>query len=100
MHGFGFAVSFPFVSERLRETVPTESRISIPKDEPTETIAESEPLVSETVEESHEETQVALENEFIEKAVRKAMGNYRYTVEDLNALFSSLRHISIFRMSF
>lgn len=89
--GVSFAVSFPFVSERLRETVPTESRISIPKDEPTETIAESEPLVSETVEESHEETQVALENEFIEKAVRKAMGNYRYTVEDLNALFSSLR---------
>ena len=29
--GVSFAVSFPFVSERLRETVPTESRISIPK---------------------------------------------------------------------
>ena len=89
--GVSFAVSLPFVSGRLKVTAPTEPRISIPKDEPTETTAESEPAVRETEEESQGETQAALESESIEKAVRKAMGNYRYTVEDLKALFSSLR---------
>lgn len=87
--GVSFAVSQPLVSKHLGETAPTESRISIPKDEPAET--EPEVSESESEEESQKESQEAPESEPVEKVVRNAIENYQYTVNDLNSMISSLR---------
>ncbi|MCI8658862.1 MAG: PDZ domain-containing protein [Lachnospiraceae bacterium] len=90
--GVSFAVSRPLVSKLLgEESAPEESRISIPKDEPTEPSTEGELEVKESSNMSQEESQTAPEIESVEKIVRNAIENYRFTVEDLNALFFSLR---------
>lgn len=90
--GISFAVSRPLVSKLLgEETAPAESRISIPKDEPTEVSTEAETQEKETEDETQEESQAAPESESVEKIVRNTIENYRFTVEDLNALFFSLR---------
>ncbi len=92
--GASFAISQPWVSRHFGEKPPTEPMISFPKDEITETAAESEPASEksqEPTEESVEESRAAPESESVEKIVRNAMENYRYTVSDLDALFASLR---------
>lgn len=88
--GVSFAVSQPLVARRLGETETEESKISIPKDELLETTAESE-TPEETVTQRETEAAAVPEGESVEKVVRNAMDNYRYTVGDLNELFSSLR---------
>ena len=90
--GVSFAVCRPLVSKFLgEETAPAEPRISIPKDEPAEVSTEAEIQEKETVDESQDESQAAAESESVEKIVRNTIENYRFTVEDLSALFSSLR---------
>ena len=66
----------------------------IPKDDIGETAGESESVSEssqEIAEESPAESKATPESESVEKIVRNAMENYRYTVSDLDALFSSLR---------
>ena len=77
-----FVVSRPWAEKRFGEPPPAESLISIPKDEPTE--AETEPETTKT-----RETET--ESQSFDEAVRGAMANYHYTVDDLNAMFNSLR---------
>lgn len=100
--GASFAFVQPWASKHFGETAPTGPMISIPKDEPTEASAEtgtapeseaetSESRTETSTEETVAESKTASESEQIEKTVRTAIENYRYTVEDLNALFSSLR---------
>ena len=92
--GASFAISQPWVSRRFGEKPPEESMISIPKDDIGETTGESESVSEssqEIAEESPAESKATPESESVEKIVRNAMENYRYTVSDLDALFSSLR---------
>ena len=98
--GVSFAVSQPWATRHFGEESPAETMISIPKDEVTDTIAEPETeseaaLTKESREESTSdhlaESQALSESESVEKMVRNAMENYQYTVDDLNALFFSLR---------
>lgn len=88
--GVSFAVSQPLMARRLGEAETEESKISIPKDELLESTSESE-TPEETVAQRETEAAAAPEGESVEKVVRNAMDNYRYTVGDLNELFSSLR---------
>lgn len=77
--GVGFAVSKPFAERYLVGETETESKISIPKDDPSETSA---PI---------EETPAETQSEPIEEVVQSAMESYRYTADDLNSMLSSLR---------
>lgn len=79
-----FVVSKP-VAERLlgQEETETASQITIPKDEPETTASEVQP---ETTESS-----VPAD---IDQIVREEIGKYRYSVEDLNKLYSNLRAIA------
>ncbi|NBH72380.1 PDZ domain-containing protein [Clostridiaceae bacterium] len=86
--GVSFAVSQPLVARHMKQQETEPPKISIPKDEPLEAAAEKEP-VAET--EAEAETPPAPEGEPVEKVVRNAMENYRYTVGDLNELLFSLR---------
>lgn len=76
-----FAVSKPLAVRYLGdEPTQPESSISIPKDEPMETLPEPTEAVS-TVQET----------EPIEEQVQSAIEKYRYTVDDLNSIYGSLR---------
>ena len=98
--GVSFAVSQPWAIRHFGEKPPAETMISIPKDEAIDSTADLEPesesaLATEQSEESSSEqpteSQALSESESVEKMVRNAMENYQYTVDDLNALFFSLR---------
>ncbi|MGL5437041.1 MAG: S1C family serine protease [Lachnospiraceae bacterium] len=79
-----FAVSRPIAVRYLGgETYPTEASISIPKDEPSESITES----SETVMSSEE-------SEPLEKVVQSAVEQYRYSMDDVDSLSSVLRNLA------
>lgn len=86
MFGMVAAVSFvvtkPFADRYLGGEPPKESTISIPKDELSE---------STEGEETTEAVSSAEESEPIEERVQSALENYRYTVDDLNTMLSSLR---------
>ena len=77
-----FVVTMPLANRYLGTEPPKESSISIPKDELSE---------STEAEEVTEESTTEQESEPIEDRVRSALENYRYTVNDLNAMLSSLR---------
>ncbi|MCI9162645.1 MAG: serine protease [Lachnospiraceae bacterium] len=87
--GVSFAVSQPLVAKHIKVPETERPKISIPKDEPLEGAAERE-SVPETAPQAETESPPVPE-EPVEKVVRNAMENYRYTVGDLNELFSSLR---------
>lgn len=79
-----FAVSKPFAVRYLGdETTQPESSISIPKDEVPETLPEQTAEVSTTQ-----------ETEPIEEQVQSAIEKYRYSVDDLNSLYGSLRSLA------
>lgn len=80
-----FVVSRP-VAERIlgQETPEESSQITIPKDEP-ETTA---PAAAET-----EPTEPAM-TEAVDEMVRSEMEKYRYSIDDLNKLYSNLRTIA------
>lgn len=79
-----FTVSRPLAARYLeKETTQPETSISIPKDEPMETLPESTEAVS-----------TAQETEPIEDQVQSAIERYRYSVDDLNSLYGSLRTLS------
>ena len=80
-----FVVSRP-VDERIlgQETPEESSQITIPKDEP-ETTA---PAAAET-----EPTEPAM-TEAVDEMVRSEMEKYRYSIDDLNKLYSNLRTIA------
>lgn len=79
-----FAVSRPFaVRYFCDETTQPESSISIPKDEP-----------SEILPEQTEEVSTVQETEPIEEQVQSAIEKYRYSVDDLNSLYGSLRTLA------
>lgn len=79
-----FAVSKPFAVRYLGdETTQPESSISIPKDEPPETLPEQP-----------EEMNTTQETEPIEEQVQSAIEKYRYSVDDLNSLYGSLRSLA------
>lgn len=79
-----FTVSRPLAARYLekKETQP-EASISIPKDEPMETLPEPTEAVSTTQ-----------ETEPIEEQVQSAIEKYRYSVDDLNSLYGSLRTLA------
>ncbi len=77
---FSFAVSNPLAQRLVGVEETEESAISIPKDEPTEP-AETDTPPPETLAES----------EPVEDQVKDAMEDYRFTVENLNAMLNSLR---------
>lgn len=79
-----FTVSRPLAARYLekKETQP-EASISIPKDEPMETLPEPTEEVSTTQ-----------ETEPIEEQVQSAIEKYRYSVDDLNSLYGSLRTLA------
>lgn len=79
-----FTVSRPLAVRYLekKETQP-EASISIPKDEPMETLPEPTEEVSTTQ-----------ETEPIEEQVQSAIEKYRYSVDDLNSLYGSLRTLA------
>lgn len=90
--GVSFAVSQPWAARRFGEASPTEPMISIPKDEVTELTSEAETEAESDGESLEEPTvQAPPESEEVEKVVRNAIDNYRYTIEDLNELFFCLR---------
>ena len=79
-----FAVSRPLAVRYLGdETTQPESSISIPKDVPPETLPEQTEEVSTTQ-----------ETEPIEEQVQSAIEKYRYSVDDLNSLYGSLRSLA------
>ena len=80
-----FVVSRP-VAERLlgQETPEESSQITIPKDEPETTV----PATEET-----EPTEPAV-TEAVDEMVRSEMEKYRYSIDDLNKLYSNLRTIA------
>lgn len=79
-----FAVSRPLAVRYLGdETTQQESSISIPKDEPTETPYEPT-----------DEECPTQETEPIEEQVQSAIEKYRYSVDDLNSLYGSLRALA------
>lgn len=79
-----FAVSRPFAVRYLGdETTQPESSISIPKDE-----------LYETLPEQAEEESTTQETEPIEEQVQSAIEKYRYSVDDLNSLYASLRGLA------
>ena len=90
--GASFAFSQSWAARRFKESSPTEPMISIPKDEVTEPTSEAE-TESESAGTPEEEPtmQAPPESEAVEKVVRNAIDNYRYTIEDLNELFFCLR---------
>lgn len=75
-----FAVSRPLAVRYLGDETPPESSISIPKDE-----------LPETSSEQIEEVSTTQETEPIEEQVQSAIEKYRYSVDDLNSLYASLR---------
>ena len=80
-----FVVSRPAAERILGQETPEESsQITIPKDEP-ETTA---PVVMET-----EPTEPAM-TEAVDEMVRSEMEKYRYSIDDLNKLYSNLRTIA------
>lgn len=79
-----FTVSRPFAARFLeKETTQPDSSISIPKDEPMETLPEPTEEVSTTQ-----------ETEPIEDQVQSAIERYRYSIDDLNSLYGSLRTLA------
>lgn len=74
---FSFMAVKPFAGRLFGEEEPTETPVFIPKDEPTDVSApdETEPTESEPIEEQ----------------VQTVMENYRFTVDDMNSMLSSLR---------
>ena len=74
---FSFMAVKPFAGRLFAEEEPTETPVFIPKDEPTDVSApdETEPTESEPIEEQ----------------VQTVMENYRFTVDDMNSMLSSLR---------
>lgn len=79
-----FTVSRPFAARFLqKETTQPEASISIPKDEPMETLPEPTEEVSTTQ-----------ETEPIEDQVQSAIERYRYSIDDLNSLYGSLRTLA------
>lgn len=79
-----FTLSQPIAARFLGEEPSQESTISIPKDEPSDTTAfvETEP---------EPETESEAPSEPVEEQIRSIMEKYRFTVDDLNDLFASLR---------
>ena len=82
-----FVVSRP-VAERLlgQETPEESSQITIPKDDPETTQAT-------TAEESSEAEPA--QTEPVDEMVRSEMEKYRYSIDDLNKLYSNLRAIAV-----
>lgn len=79
-----FTVSRPLAARYLeKEETQPEASISIPKDEPMETLPEPTEEVSTTQ-----------ETEPIEEQVQSAIEKYRYSVDDLNSLYGSLRTLA------
>ena len=79
------AVSFTFsrpLAEQFLGEESTEESISIPKDVPSDPV-ETSPPVTEALPET--------ESEPVKDLVKEAMENYRFTVDDLNRMFNSLR---------
>lgn len=78
-----FAVSRPIAVRYLGgETTVPESPVSIPKDEPSENVLAS---LDETTQE---------ETEPIEKVVQSAVEQYRYSVDDVDSLYTALRGLA------
>lgn len=78
-----FAVSRPIAVRYLGgETNPTESRISIPRDEQTESVPETSAVVSSE------------ETEPIENVVRSAVEEYRYSLDDVESFQGVLRNLA------
>lgn len=75
--GFSFAAVKPLAGRLFGENEPTETPVLIPKDEPTDV-----PAPEETTQQ---------ESEPIEEQVQTVMENYRFTVDDMNSMLSSLR---------
>lgn len=83
--GVSFAVAKPLAEKYLvPETTEEVTPITIPKDEPETTPVETEPVTTE------EEA----ETEPIEEILQTAIEKYRYTSDDLNSLYSTLRTVS------
>lgn len=79
-----FALSRPFAVRYLGgETKATEATISIPKDEPSELGGEV------TTEATTEPT-----TEAIEKVVQSAVEKYRYSAEDINSFYATMRGLA------
>lgn len=79
-----FVVAKPLAVRYLGdETTQPESSISIPKDE-----------VPDTLPEQTEEVYTTQETEPIEDQVQSAIEKYRYSVDDLNSLYGSLRSLA------
>ena len=76
-----FAVTRPILEQISEGNKPTASAVSIPKDELAESSAEAQ--------ESEHATET--ETEPVEEMVQSALEHYRYTVDDLDSLISSLR---------
>ncbi len=84
---FGAVSAFSFVfsrplAERFLGEESTEESISIPKDVPTD------PVETASI---STEPQRETESEPVRELVKDAMENYRFTVDDLNKMFNSLR---------
>lgn len=80
-----FALSRPFAIRYLGgETKATEATISIPKDEPSDVGGEVT-------------TEVTTEpmTEAIEKVVQSAVESYRYSAEDVNAIYAAMRGLAL-----
>ena len=74
---FSFAAVEPFAGRLFGEEESAETPVLIPKDEPTDAPASDETVTQES--------------EPIEEQVQTVMENYRFTVDDLNSMLSSLR---------
>lgn len=80
----GFAAMCPLAFRYLggQETSEEETKISIPKDEPSE---ETPPAA---------EPEASAETEPIEEQVQSAIEHYRYSVDDLATMYASLRNVA------
>lgn len=74
---FSFTAVKPLAGRLFGEEEPTETPVFIPKDEPTDVSAPDETAPPES--------------EPIEEQVQTVMENYRFTVDDMNSMLSSLR---------
>lgn len=82
--GISFAVVKPLAEKYLVPTTTEESTpITIPKDEPETSPPETQPVTTQ-----EEET------EPIEDILQSAIEKYKYTSDDLNSLYSTLRRVS------
>lgn len=83
-----FVVSKPLAERYLGQEQPEESsQITIPKDE-------LETTTAAPVETTQAVSQPPKETEPISQIVKSEMENYQYTVDDLNAMYSSLRSVA------